>query len=108
MLSVPALLRRHKTCCWWVGGKASCTTSETERRKGCGSTRTTHGEHPEQHPQAGGAGMGTPALPPLPEELGAVAAVGSGILQLVHARDFGAAELSWSPAAIAAASGRGL
>lgn len=63
---MPALLRRDKTCCWWDGGKAS--QGQSEQR--AGSTRATHGEHPEQKAQAGGAGMGTPTL----EVLEAVAA----------------------------------
>lgn len=39
-----------------------------------GSTRATHGEHPEQEPQAGGDLMGTAALLVWPEVLEAVAA----------------------------------
>lgn len=46
MLSVPALLRRDKTCCWWVGGKASSAASREGANKGPVAHRAACTEHP--------------------------------------------------------------
>lgn len=67
MLSVPALLRTDKTCCWWLGAKASSTT---EPAKGWQHQSHTQGA-PRAENTVWGAGMGTPALA---EVLEAVAA----------------------------------
>lgn len=64
MLSVPTLLQRDKTCCWWVGGRALRAASEEGANKGSVSCMGMH-TWSSQSGGCSGAGVSTSALPVL-------------------------------------------